>query len=212
MYLHHGVHVDRETFRQAFYHADDALIEKRTLVNAGLSATLRVQVFHVFEYLGISGEEEKRDQIVHSFLHDMMENIERNRGVLSRLSGRFRLGIVSNFYGNLERVCSELGIRSLFDVIVDSTLVGVTKPDPGIFWVALNTLEIAPHQGIYVGDNPYRDMAGAKAIGMPHILLSSQRVDPPHPCCPNDLIISNLAELERLIVEQATRPPVRVAS
>ena len=62
------------------------------------------------------------------------------RRVLARLSRRHRLGVVSNFYGNLGAVCADAGLTALFDVIADSTAVGWTKPDPRIFRHALDAL------------------------------------------------------------------------
>ena len=210
IYLNQGVEVDRETFRQAFYYSDDTLIGKRALVDSDLRETLESQVSLVLSYLGLAMDEQRKDRIVGSFLEDMVQTVERNRGLLNRLSSRFRLGIVSNFYGNLERVCEDLGIRAFFEVLVDSTRVGAMKPDPRIFQKALEKLGIAPEQGLFVGDNQLRDMAGARAIGMPHVLLVAPCADAPQPCCPNDWIISSLLELEALLQEEpyaSDQPP-----
>jgi putative hydrolase of the HAD superfamily len=207
IYLSHGVTVDRETFRHAFYYADDTLIEKRTLMAASLGQTVESQVSLVLDYLGLLLEEERKKEIALSFLEDTKKIINRNRRVLSKLSRRFRMAIVSNFYGNLERVCEDLGIRAFFDVIVDSTLVGIMKPDPRIFKIALERLGISPDQGLFIGDNQFRDMEGAKAIGMPHVWLATHPVGPPMPCCPDDGIISSLLELEGLLLGEEYKTP-----
>jgi HAD superfamily hydrolase (TIGR01549 family) len=200
LYLRHGVQVNRDTFREAFFYADDTLIAQRALLGAGLYETLDSQVALVLQYLGKNGTE-TRAAIVRSFLEEMTATIERNRALLERLSRRFMLGIVSNFYGNLVKVCEDLALSPFFHVIVDSTLVGALKPDPQIFRTALERLSISPHECVFVGDNKARDMAGAKAIGMPHVWLAQ----PPQarllePCCTNDLVISSLLELEPLLL------------
>ncbi len=61
----------------------------------------------------------------------------RNLPVLEALGRRCRLGIVSNFYGNLEAVCASVGLAPLFGVMADSDRVGAKKPDPKLFRFAL---------------------------------------------------------------------------
>lgn len=118
---------------------------------------------------------------------------------LALLGTRYRLGIVSNFYGNLERVCEDLGILDLFDCIVDSSREGVVKPDPRIFHAALERMCIRPDEAVFVGDNPGRDMEGAKRVGMPHVLLAGKSAQRPETCCPGDPVIHSLSELGPLL-------------
>src|SRR5207253_10598705 len=59
--------------------------------------------------------------------------VQRNRPVLERLARRYRLGVVSNFTGNLEPCLEELGLARLFAAVSDSAVVGWSKPDPRIF-------------------------------------------------------------------------------
>jgi len=138
-------------------------------------------------------------RIAARFLEDARGCLGRNTPVLTRLSGRFRLGIVSNFYGNLVTVCHNAGIRALFDVIVDSERVGWTKPDPRIFRCALDQLRMAPADAVFVGDSLPRDMAGARAIGMRHVWLAGEAGPSAAPCCPGDPVIHTLTELEGLL-------------
>jgi putative hydrolase of the HAD superfamily len=120
--------------------------------------------------------------------------------VLSELARRYPLGIVSNFYGNLDAVCEELGIRALFRVIVDSEQVGCRKPDPRIFRHALDELGVKPADATFVGDSPSRDMAGARGVGMAHIWLVGEAAWHPPPCCPGDPIIRSLETLRGLLL------------
>ena len=111
---------------------------------------------------------------------------------------RYRLGIVSNFYGNLEFLCEEIGYRKFFDTVIDSARVGVSKPQPAIFQAAVEKLGCLPEQVIFVGDNPVRDMAPAKALAMPHVWLNTL-----HPerqaCCEDDQVIRSLLELREIL-------------
>jgi len=92
------------------------------------------------------------------------------------LKARYRLGIVSNFYGNLEAVCRSAAIAPLFGVMVDSQCVGAEKPDPAIFRVALETLRATPETTVFVGDSLRRDREGARRMGMRFIWIAPQNV------------------------------------
>src|SRR5258708_37615740 len=82
----------------------------------------------------------------------VLATIARNRPMLERLAARFKLGVVSNFTGNLEPCLTELGIRELFSSLADSTLVGAAKPDPKIFHVVLDELNVGAEEAWMVGD------------------------------------------------------------
>jgi putative hydrolase of the HAD superfamily len=56
-------------------------------------------------------------------------------------------------------------------VILDSALVGVEKPDPAIFRAALNALNVAPKEAVFVGDLYDVDVVGARAAGIEAVLL-----------------------------------------
>lgn len=93
-------------------------------------------------------------------------------GVLSRLaaSGR-RLAVVSNAEGQVEADLSAAGFGELLETVVDSHLVGVAKPDPRIFEIALARLGARANDAAYVGDVPAFDVDGARAAGIAPILL-----------------------------------------
>jgi putative hydrolase of the HAD superfamily len=82
-----------------------------------------------------------------------------------------RLGVVSNADGRVEALLESLGLRAYFDVVVDSGTVGVEKPDPRIFALALERMGAAPEDAVYVGDIYEIDVIGARAAGMRALLL-----------------------------------------
>jgi len=61
---------------------------------------------------------------------EALEIVARNRPILERLARRYRLGVVSNFTGNLRPCLEELGLARFFAVLSDSAVVGWSKPDP----------------------------------------------------------------------------------
>jgi putative hydrolase of the HAD superfamily len=66
----------------------------------------------------------------------------------------------------LRQIFAHYKILDCFRVLIFSGEVGVTKPHPKIFKLALNGLGVQPHECVHVGDLQRTDIAGAKAVGM----------------------------------------------
>ena len=115
-------------------------------------------------------------------------------------SNSVSLGIVSNFYGNLPSICRETGLSDYFKVVIDSGRVGFQKPDANIFLAALNELGTSPDRSVFVGDSMKRDMRGAKELGMRHIWVVGKNYRNDPPCCPGDLVVSSVMELEKILL------------
>ncbi|MGH7949198.1 MAG: HAD family hydrolase, partial [Candidatus Binataceae bacterium] len=95
----------------------------------------------------------------------------KSRGVLECLRPRFRIAVVSNFYGNLERVLDDGGLAHFVDAAIDSSLVGYSKPDPRIFEAALNAIGVKASNAVMVGDSLEKDCAPARQLGMRTVWL-----------------------------------------
>jgi HAD superfamily hydrolase (TIGR01509 family) len=74
--------------------------------------------------------------------------------------------IVSNSEGMLEKLFRELGILGHFDAVVDSGIVGVEKPDPRIFDIALERTGGTKERALHLGDVYAGDIVGARAAGI----------------------------------------------
>jgi putative hydrolase of the HAD superfamily len=112
-------------------------------------------------------------QICAGFLEQSRGGLNRSREILKPLARRFKLGIVSNFYGNLETVLKEADMFSIFAAVADSARVGVAKPDRGIFEFALRRLDSDPARSMMIGDSLAKDCAPARSLGMRTVWLSS---------------------------------------
>lgn len=183
-----------EDIARAFYRSDDELASRFDLAGLDLEATLRRQVGCVLERLA-PGRPELADPIVRGFVDEARACLRRSRTLLERLAGRFRLGVVSNFYGNLEGLLGAEGFAGLFGVVADSGRVGAEKPDPAIFLHATGRLGVRPEEALMVGDSLQRDMRGAEALGMPHAWL---RPHGPEACCGSGRRLGGLEELSEL--------------
>lgn len=194
LYRAEGVDPPDAVFDPVFYAADDALPDVLP-VHCGLRETVGRLVVDVSAGLGVD-DPRVTARVGEGFLDASFAHLSASRALLTRLRRRYRLGLVSNFYGNLDAVCAEAGIADLFDVMTDSARVGCTKPDAGIFRHATDALGVAPADATFIGDSPSRDMAGARALGMPHVWLTGSVEPRPQPCCPGDRTIERLADLE----------------
>lgn len=105
------------------------------------------------------------------------------RETLTRLKAAgLRLGVVSNSDGRVEAALEAAGLLQYFDVVLDSALVGVEKPDPAIFRAALEALGVGPDEALHVGDLYEVDVVGARAAGMEAVLLCPGATSPDHRC------------------------------
>ncbi|MFQ5738966.1 MAG: HAD family hydrolase [Acidobacteriota bacterium] len=81
------------------------------------------------------------------------------------------LAVVSNSDGSVERGLEDLGLRDYFDAVIDSHLTGYEKPDPRIFFRALQLVGATASETVHVGDIYHADVTGAHAAGLHAVLL-----------------------------------------
>lgn len=82
---------------------------------------------------------------------------------------KLRIGLVSNAFDPgwlLHRDIEQMGIAQRIDFAVFSSEIGKRKPHPEIFERALEALEVAPEESLFVGDRLYEDVRGAAEVGM----------------------------------------------
>jgi putative hydrolase of the HAD superfamily len=73
----------------------------------------------------------------------------------------------------LKIVLQRLGIVEHFDVLTFSDVLGIRKPDPQIFHLTLEQLEVSADRALHIGDTPSTDVLGARHAGMQAVLLGS---------------------------------------
>ena len=79
--------------------------------------------------------------------------------------------MISNSNGSARTLLEGAGLGDELDFVIDSALVGVEKPDPRIFRLALEQAGVAPHEAVYIGDLYSVDVLGSRAAGLRSILL-----------------------------------------
>lgn len=83
----------------------------------------------------------------------------------------YRMSIISNSDGTVERELHNRGMRGYFERVYDSEVVGVRKPAPGIYERVLRDLGLRPEEALFVGDMFYIDILGANGVGIPGLHL-----------------------------------------
>ena len=82
-----------------------------------------------------------------------------------------RLCVISNFVWGGPELFHDLDLASKFEQLVVSARVGFQKPNPGIFTVALERMNIAPEKAWHIGDSYRADVVGARRVGITGVLI-----------------------------------------
>ncbi len=95
--------------------------------------------------------------------------------VLVTMSKRYKVGIISDAQWSFsESEIFKLGLNRFFKLWILSSRHGFKKPDPRLFTMAMERLKVRPEESVYIGDNPPKDLIGAKTAGMKFILFRSE--------------------------------------
>ncbi len=108
-------------------------------------------------------------------VHNLWESVPAEvPGALAALRARgLQLVVVSNANGTLHRAFDRVGLAPLVDVILDSFVEGIEKPDPRYFQIALDRSGASAATTIHVGDIYHVDVVGARAAGIRPVLVDS---------------------------------------
>jgi len=93
-----------------------------------------------------------------------------------------QLVVVSNANGTLHRAFDRLGLTPLVDVLFDSFLEKVEKPDPRFFQIALDRSGASASSTIHVGDIYHVDVVGARSAGITPVLVDAAGLYPDADC------------------------------
>ena len=169
-YVNAGVPIDKATFRDAYVEAERALARERIILpQDNFGTLLHKKVELEIGYLPEQPDETTRTAWVNQ-IADYCDNTARScideaRPMLEQLHERYPMMLVSNFYGNIDEVLRHYGIRHLFKGIIESAVVGIRKPNPTLFKLGVDALELEPHEVLVVGDSLRKDILPAEQLG-----------------------------------------------
>ncbi len=198
-------HIDRKNVKEAFYWADGQADKEPEMASAQMRDMMNRHARWQFQKLGLVNPELEL-QLAAAFYRPAEKILHRNRLVLEKLSyAGLKLGVISNFYGNVETLCKEFGYLPYISVILDSKVVGLSKPDPKFFALALTRLGLAASEVAMVGDSYERDILPAKALGMTTYWLVGDQLKSPSEPAKVDVILRSLEDLPKEVLPRATR-------
>lgn len=196
-----GVPISEALFRDAYVYAERTLgrnpiIQPDYTFEKTLSVKTRIEMEYIAQNVKDFHMEAWHDQVVSLLYADVRKETSKSREVLLQLKQQYPLVLVSNFYGNISTVLKEMGMDSLFDNIIESAVVGVRKPDPKIFALGVEALQMAPEEVTVVGDSYDKDIVPAKQAGCQTVWLKGKGWTDEEPDGKAaDRIISQLDEL-----------------
>jgi putative hydrolase of the HAD superfamily len=113
------------------------------------------------------------------------------------------IGVVSDWGSNLRGILAALGLDRFLDFVLPSAAVGVAKPNPDFYRLALDHAGVAPEQAIMVGDSYRADVRGAWSAGMDAVWLDRHEgvnITPADEPVPTDARrIASLAEMPEIM-------------
>ncbi len=201
------VDISKALYEKAFVKAGEELLENLIKPENTFHDTISLQIKQQLNILNqeklISSEE---IDIYHKLILDscyktVLFNMERARTILQLLNKHYKLGIVSNFYGNMQTVLKEFKINEFFSVVIDSAVLGIRKPDPEIFLAATRSLQCDPKKTVVIGDSYDRDIMPAKSVGFKTIWLKSRSWKEETRSKDADLIVDNLENLKPIFLK-----------
>jgi len=173
------VPIDKATFRTAYVEGERALARERIILPQDDFHTLLLKKVAIeISYLPEQPDTSTRDRWVEE-IAAYCDNAARGcineaMPVLEQLHEHYPMMLVSNFYGNIDEVLRAYGIRHLFKGIIESAVVGVRKPNPTLFRLGVDALELPAEQVLVVGDSLRKDIEPAEQLGCPALWLKGK--------------------------------------
>ena len=199
-YERFNVPVPKEHYERAYVATEQDLAEIPVLRKATFYETLHKQFRMQFKLLGLDAKDGRLKAMVDNCYADVDKIILKARPLIENLSMRYRLGLVSNFYGNLETVCQEFQLFRYFNTVVDSVVVGLRKPDPAIWSLALTKIDVRPENSWVVGDSYERDIVPPKKLGCTTIWLKGKSWNSTPSTPSADYTINKFMEIENILL------------
>jgi HAD superfamily hydrolase (TIGR01549 family) len=143
----------------------DVLAGTKTVDDARLERFRRV-----FAAAGVTIDPATLESTAMAYRHAYLESrqpIDGARALLAALRPHVRIGIVSNNVRDEQEAKLRLcGLDSYVDALIVSGDVGISKPDPAIFRIALDRLGVEAGEAVMIGDSWSADVQGAREAGI----------------------------------------------
>lgn len=208
-YVACGVPVEKEQFREAYVYGERTMaLQPLVKPEDGFRQVLWIKCNLQWQYLVEKGwldaaeypVEKSARLIAEGAFAYARETVGMALKIVEKLKKKHKLVLVSNFYGNIHAVLKEFGLLCSFEKVIESSVVGVRKPDPAIFALGVEAMGYAPEEIVVVGDSYAKDMVPAHKVGCKTVWLKGIGWEKENePEWLPDAIIHDLAQLPEVI-------------
>jgi putative hydrolase of the HAD superfamily len=166
---------------------------------------VRDQLSLIISNIHLFGYEDKHsyERIIKDVFADLWMEInyciKNSKEILESLKKKYKLGLVSNYYGNIKEICSDLDLNIYFNAILDSNTLEIQKPHPGIFSIALEELNALPERTIVISDSYEEDIVPSKIVGCNTIWLNKCEIKDISKYDSADYIIRNINMIKEIL-------------
>ena len=201
-YIKAGLTIDDKLFRETYIYGERALAKNPIIEPTDTFRILLEKKIAIHrEYLNGTMSSIQEKNIAQGCYQRVLGTIEKTRNVVESLSRRYPLVLVTNFYGNMPTVLKEFALEKYFITIVESSIVGIRKPDPALFALGIEALSLPPTDVVVIGDSYRKDIFPAHTLGCHTVWIKGigWEEETPQPNAQPDAIIKSLEELKSLL-------------
>lgn len=185
LYREHGVPVDRDVFRQAYVYGERTLAVNRIIVPEDDFRNVLLKKLHLqmnflkdYGFIDVSADTSEWESAIADGGNSLAERCAKSAHLMfQKLHLKYKLTLVSNFYGNIKKVLDNFSLLCDFEHIVESSVVGIRKPDPAIFALGVELMHLKPEETVVVGDSVDKDMIPARLAGCRTVWLKGKAWD-----------------------------------
>ncbi len=207
-YKNQNIPVTKEQFREAYIHgertlATQPLVKPHHVFLDVLQIKAELQISHLVDKEWLPREKEIQahpGRIAEWCDIYARKNVERSKSIVKTLTNKYKLVLVSNFYGNIHSVLKNFDLLCSFEEVVESSVVGVRKPDPKIFTLGVEALKMSPDETVVIGDSFSKDIIPAGQAGCRTIWLKGEGWDSEGDESVPDAVITDIREVADLLV------------
>ncbi len=141
----------------------------------GVFQTIEENVEYICQKLDVSSEDAEVEAAARINLEYAVRVIKPRPdavATLSDLKGHgYKTGLITNCGAAIPKMLDKMPLAALLDVSVFSALIGMQKPDPRIYQLAIEHLAVKPEDCLYIGDGDCQELTGAAGVGMHPVLI-----------------------------------------
>lgn len=186
-----NIDVEYNIYRNAYIQGERTLAKQRIIQPTDTFRTLLHKKIDIqFSYLtnecNITGlTSELKDIIAEGCYSKVKETLEKTCAIIDKLSKKYPMVLVTNFYGNMPVVLEEFNLSKYFKSIVESSVVGLRKPDPALYALGIKELGLPAEEIIVIGDSYRKDIYparenGCQAVWIKHICWEDEPIEEGH--------------------------------